>query len=51
MVLASLFSFQFNQIIPLDKWKTTILTKVKATIPSAASLQAAGGTPEEEPEL
>lgn len=25
--------YKFNQIIPLDKWKTTVLTKIKSTIP------------------
>jgi hypothetical protein len=27
-------SYKFNEIIPFDKWKTTVLTKVKALIPS-----------------
>ena len=29
-----LCSYKFNEIIPLDKWKTTILTRVKVTIPN-----------------
>lgn len=34
MVLIYLiFSFKFNEIIPFDKWKTTVLTKVKSRIP------------------
>lgn len=27
------FSYKFNEIIPFDKWKTTILTKIKSYIP------------------
>ena len=27
------FSYKFNEIIPLDKWKTTVLTKIKSRIP------------------
>ena len=27
-----LFSYKFNEIIPLDKWKTTVLTRAKASI-------------------
>ena len=27
-------SFKFNEIIPLDKWKTTVLTRIKALIPA-----------------
>jgi len=27
-------SFKFNEIIPFDKWKTTVLTKVKSRIPA-----------------
>ena len=26
-------SYKFNEIIPLDKWKTNILTKIKSRIP------------------
>jgi hypothetical protein len=33
MVPSPLCSFKFNDIIPFDKWKTTVLTKVKAFIP------------------
>jgi len=43
--------YQFNQIIPLDKWKTFVLSKAKATIPSVAEGGAAGATPNEEEEL
>lgn len=25
--------YKFNEIIPFDKWKTTVLTKIKARIP------------------
>lgn len=32
-----LFSYKFNEIIPFDKWKTTILTKIKARIPEDGS--------------
>lgn len=27
--------YKFNEIIPLDKWKTTVLTRIKAHIPEA----------------
>jgi hypothetical protein len=33
MVKVTLFSYKFNEIIPLDKWKTTVLTKIKAFVP------------------
>ena len=26
-------SYKFNEIIPFDKWKTTVLTKIKAFLP------------------
>jgi len=26
-------SYKFNEIIPFDKWKTTVLTKIKSFIP------------------
>lgn len=29
-----LYSFKFNEIIPLDKWKTTVLTKIKNFLPA-----------------
>lgn len=29
--------YKFNQIIPLDKWKTTVLTRIKAHIPENKS--------------
>lgn len=29
--------YKFNEIIPFDKWKTTILTKIKALIPEEGS--------------
>jgi hypothetical protein len=25
--------YKFNEIIPFDKWKTAVLTKIKARIP------------------
>lgn len=28
-----MISYKFNEIIPLDKWKTSILTKIKSRIP------------------
>lgn len=34
MVHFPLLSYKFNEIIPLDKWKTTILTRIKALLPS-----------------
>jgi hypothetical protein len=38
-----------NQIIPLDKWKTAVLTLVKATIPQDNNISpSAGGKVEEE---
>jgi len=40
--------FQLNQVVPLDKWKTTILSKIKSTIPGAEEKAAAGATGEEE---
>lgn len=33
MVRIELYSFKFNEIIPFDKWKTTVLTKIKSFIP------------------
>lgn len=29
----SVVSYKFNEIIPLDKWKTAILTRIKGFIP------------------
>ena len=35
--LFPLQSYKFNEIIPFDKWKTTILSKIKALIPEEGS--------------
>jgi hypothetical protein len=42
-----LFSYKFNEIIPFDKWKTTVLTKIKARIPEEAGQEATGETKNE----
>ncbi len=39
--LLFLYSYKFNEIIPLDKWKTTILTRVKAFLPDQSKKQSA----------
>ena len=31
------YSYKFNEVITLDKWKTTILTRIKKLIPDAKS--------------
>jgi len=33
LALFSTECFKFNEIIPFDKWKTTVLTKIKSLIP------------------
>ncbi len=33
MVKNKIFSHKFNEIIPLDKWKISVITKIKSTIP------------------
>jgi len=33
VVIVHGFSYKFNEIIPFDKWKTTVLTKIKSFIP------------------
>jgi len=33
--------YKFNEIIPFDKWKTTILTKIKAFIPEQGTVAGA----------
>jgi hypothetical protein len=33
VVLVLSLSYKFNEIIPFDKWKTTVLTKIKSFIP------------------
>lgn len=53
MVNLPLFSYKFNEIIPFDKWKTTVLTKIKSLIPEqqgAAPAKKVEET-EKEPEL
>ena len=40
MVYTWLFSKKFDEIIPLDKWKMTILSKVKALIPEEGGAPA-----------
>ncbi len=42
-----LFSYKFNEIIPFDKWKTTVLTKIKARIPEEPGHEATGETKNE----
>jgi hypothetical protein len=39
MVRFHLLSFKFNEIIPLDKWKTTVLTKIQSLIPAEEDQQ------------
>jgi hypothetical protein len=51
MVCFCPFSFKFNDIIPFDKWKTTVLTKVKALIPEEGGSSAAGKKNAEEEEV
>lgn len=53
MVSLHWFSYKFNEIIPFDKWKTTVLTKVKSFIPEQGGSAAPkkGNELEEEPEL
>ena len=56
MVHFKSYSYKFNEIIPFDKWKTTVLTTIKAFIPEEpGSVPAAGPASnkaeEEEPEL
>ncbi len=52
MVIKEICSFQLNQVVPLDKWKTTILTKIKATMPGQETAAAAGaGAEKQEEEL
>ena len=53
MVIRHLRSFKFNEIIPFDKWKTTILTKIKSFIAEQGGAAPAKKTQqiEEEPEL
>ena len=53
VVIRHLRSFKFNEIIPFDKWKTTILTKIKSFIAEQGGAAPAKKTQqiEEEPEL
>lgn len=44
-------SYKFNEIIPFDKWKTTILTKIKALIPSQDKGSAPSKSVEAEDEI
>lgn len=37
-------SYKFNEIIPFDKWKTTVLTKIKGYIPEEGGAVAAKQT-------
>ena len=37
MVQPFIYSYKFNEIIPLDKWKTTVLTKIRAFIPEESA--------------
>ena len=48
MVCLFRFSFKFNDIIPFDKWKTTVLTKIKALIPEEGGSSAPKKNAEEE---
>ena len=42
------FSYKFNEIIPLDKWKTTVLTKIKSRIPDNEQAgQSESGIPQQ----
>jgi alpha-soluble NSF attachment protein len=47
----SYHSYKFNEIIPFDKWKTTILTKIKALIPEEGAPQAPTKTVQGEDEI
>ena len=40
--------YKFNEIIPFDKWKTTILTKIKGFIPEEGAAAKHAGKVEEE---
>ena len=54
MVKHKSLSYKFNEIIPFDKWKTTVLTTIKAFIPEepgAAAPGASGTVKAEEEEL
>lgn len=53
MVIILLYSYKFNEIIPFDKWKTTVLTKIKSFIPEQGGSAPPKKTTEveEEPEL
>lgn len=47
-------SFKFNDIIPFDKWKTNVLTKIKSFMPEEGGSTAVPSKKveeEEEPEL
>lgn len=44
MVKDFLLSYKFNEIIPFDKWKTTVLSKVKALIPEQGAAPAPSKT-------
>ncbi len=53
MVNILLYSYKFNEIIPFDKWKTVVLTKIKGMIPEEGTASAANKATEDdkEPEL
>lgn len=48
MVLLSIFSYKFNEIIPFDKWKTTVLSKIKSLIPEEGGASTNKAAPNEE---
>lgn len=50
MVRGGLYSYKFNEIIPFDKWKTVVLTKIKGMIPEEGSAPAGTKTAEVEKE-
>jgi hypothetical protein len=50
MVPHLLFSFKFNDIIPFDKWKTVVLTKIKSFMPEEGGSTAAAPKKVEEDE-
>jgi hypothetical protein len=53
VVILALRSYKFNEIIPFDKWKTTVLSKIKSFISEQGGAGPAKKTQqvEEEPEL